>query len=86
MEPKGHVVASELSCAKRRGHEARSGPGAASSLVAGAGVTRHVTAPELPCARRWEPRGTQACASVFSFILTWSLYTWYPVFRVPTDA
>jgi hypothetical protein len=38
------------------------------ALVVGAGAMRHVTAPELPCARRREPRDTLACAPVLSFI------------------
>jgi hypothetical protein len=37
------------------GHGARGGPGATTALVAGAAATRHVTAPELSCARRREP-------------------------------
>jgi hypothetical protein len=38
------------------------------ALVAGAGATRHVMALEQPCARRWEPQDTRACAHVFPFI------------------
>jgi hypothetical protein len=38
------------------------------ALVAGAGATRHVIASELPCARRWEPRDTQACVPVLSIV------------------
>jgi hypothetical protein len=37
-------------------------------LMAGARAMRHVVAPELPCARRWEPRETQACELILSFI------------------
>jgi hypothetical protein len=58
--------------AKATGHVAV--PELPRGLVAGAGATRHVAAPELPCARRREPRDTWTCASVLSFVLTWSLY------------
>jgi hypothetical protein len=40
------------------------------ALVAVAGATRHMVAPELPCARRWEPWDTQAFAPVLSFVFT----------------
>jgi hypothetical protein len=51
------------------------------TLVAGARATRHVAAPELPCARRWVPWDMWACAPVLCFIFnlellrggTWSL-------------
>jgi hypothetical protein len=43
-------------------------------LVAGAGATRHVVAPELPYARIREPWDTRACTPILSFVLTWSLY------------
>jgi hypothetical protein len=39
-------------------------------LVAGARATRHVAAPKLPYARRWESWDTRACTPVLSFILT----------------
>jgi hypothetical protein len=39
-------------------------------LVAEAGTMRHMAAPELPCARRREPRDTRVCVPVLSFILT----------------
>jgi hypothetical protein len=48
----GHVAAPELSRA----------------LVVGAEAMRHVGAPGLPYAKRWELRGTRACAPVLSFI------------------
>jgi hypothetical protein len=44
------------------------------ALVAGAGATRHVADPELPCARRRELWDTRVCEPILSFVLTWSLY------------
>jgi hypothetical protein len=64
----GHVAVPELSGA----------------LVVGAGATRHVTASELPCARRWVSRDTQACALVLSFIFDLELVhggTWSSGYR-----
>jgi hypothetical protein len=49
----GVVLCPEMG-AGATGHVAVSGGGAT--------VTRHVAAPELPCAVRWEPRDTRACA------------------------
>jgi hypothetical protein len=77
LRPMGHVVALELSCARRRelvprGHVMVSVLSWA--LVAGAGATRHVAASELPYARGRELRDTRACVPILSFILTWSLY------------
>jgi hypothetical protein len=54
-------------------HEARGGPGAVLCQEAGAGATGHVAVPELPCARRREPRDTQACAPVLSFVFNLKL-------------
>jgi hypothetical protein len=48
----GHVTVPELSRA----------------LVAGAGTTRHMAAPELLCARRREPWDMRSCVHVLSFI------------------
>jgi hypothetical protein len=50
----------------------------ARALVAGVGATRHVAAPELPCARRWEPRDTWACAPVLPFIFDLELVRGVP--------
>jgi hypothetical protein len=57
-----------------RGHGACDSPRAVAGPGGGARATRHVAAPKLPYARRWEPWDTRACTPVLSFILTWSSY------------
>jgi hypothetical protein len=48
----GHVVVLELPWA----------------LVAGAATTRHVAAPEQPCAKGWVLRDTRACVPILPFV------------------
>jgi hypothetical protein len=49
-------------------HKACDGPRTVMCQETGAGATRHVAAPKLPCARTREPRDTWACAPVLPFI------------------
>jgi hypothetical protein len=61
----GHVVAPELPEPGDGSwsHRARGGPGAALGLMAGAGATGHVAAPELPWAWWWELESRDTCVT-----------------------